>query len=142
MSTHDSPTLADRLFVATQHAIPQHFLSRLVYRLTRSRLDSVKNALIKAFMRGFSPDMSDAVRRDPLVLEARHAGERVLEQVVDHAHDRAHCMCAYCASRRNIPSPKSWKSACRQAKRGVNTTPGLSVCIWRWRTWKQTQIEP
>ena len=66
MSTHDSPTLADRLFVATQHAIPQHFLSRLVYRLTRSRLPGVKNALIKSFMRGFSPDMSDAMQRDPL----------------------------------------------------------------------------
>jgi phosphatidylserine decarboxylase len=65
MSTHDSPTLRDRLFVATQFVIPQHFLSRLVYRLTRSRSDSVKNALIKSFMRGFSPDMSDAVRRDP-----------------------------------------------------------------------------
>ena len=66
MSTHDSPTLRDRLFVATQYAIPQHFLSRLVYRLTRSRLPGVKNALIKSFMRGFSPDMSDAMQRDPL----------------------------------------------------------------------------
>jgi len=67
MSTHDSgPTLRDRLFVALQYAIPQHFLSRLVYRLTRSRTPGVKNALIKSFMRGFSPDMSDAVQPDPL----------------------------------------------------------------------------
>jgi phosphatidylserine decarboxylase len=66
MSTHESPTLKDRLFVATQFAIPQHFLSRLVYRLTRSRTPSVKNALIKSFMRGFSPDMSDALQPDPL----------------------------------------------------------------------------
>jgi phosphatidylserine decarboxylase len=66
MSTHESPTLKDRLFVATQHAIPQHFLSRLVYHLTRSRSPGVKNALIKSFMRGFSPDMSDAVQPDPL----------------------------------------------------------------------------
>jgi phosphatidylserine decarboxylase len=70
MSTHDSPTLKDRLFVATQYVIPQHFLSRLVYRLTRSRSDTVKNALIKSFMRGFSPDMSDAVRQDPLAYES------------------------------------------------------------------------
>jgi phosphatidylserine decarboxylase len=70
MSTHDSPTLRDRLFVATQHIIPQHFLSRLVYRLTRSRTHSVKTALIKSFMRGFSPDMSDAVRRDPLAYDS------------------------------------------------------------------------
>jgi len=70
MSTPDSPTLRDRLFVATQYVIPQHFLSRLVYRLTRSRSDGVKNALISSFMRGFSPDMSDAVRRDPLAYES------------------------------------------------------------------------
>jgi phosphatidylserine decarboxylase len=66
MSTHDAPTLRDRLFVATQYVIPQHFLSRLVYRLTRSRSPGVKNALIKSFMRGFSPDISEAVQRDPL----------------------------------------------------------------------------
>jgi len=66
MSMHDSPTLRDRLFVATQHLIPQHFLSRLVYRLTRSRSPGVKNALIKSFIRGFSPDMSDAIERNPL----------------------------------------------------------------------------
>jgi phosphatidylserine decarboxylase len=66
MSTHDSPTVRDRLFVATQYLIPQHFLSRLVYRLTRSRSPGVKNALIRSFIRGFSPDMSDAMQRDPL----------------------------------------------------------------------------
>jgi phosphatidylserine decarboxylase len=58
--------LLDRLFVASQYLLPQHFLSRLVYRLTRSRSPSVKNALIKSFIRGFSPDMSDALQRDPL----------------------------------------------------------------------------
>jgi phosphatidylserine decarboxylase len=66
MSADDSPTLRERLFVATQYLIPQHFLSRLVYRLTRSRSASVKNALIKSFMRGFSPDMADAIQPDPL----------------------------------------------------------------------------
>jgi phosphatidylserine decarboxylase len=60
------PTFRERLFVATQYVIPQHFLSRVVYRLTRSRLPGVKNALIKSFMRGFSPDMSDAVQPAPL----------------------------------------------------------------------------
>lgn len=66
MSANDSPTVRDRLFVASQYLIPQHFLSRLVYRLTRSRAPSVKNALINSFMRGFSPDMSDALQPDPL----------------------------------------------------------------------------
>jgi hypothetical protein len=29
----------------------------------------------------------DAVRRTPVVAEARHPGERLLQQVIDHAHD-------------------------------------------------------
>jgi phosphatidylserine decarboxylase len=66
MKKDDLPTLTNRLFVASQYAIPQHFLSRVVYRLTRSRTPSVKNALISSFIRGFSPDMSDALQPDPL----------------------------------------------------------------------------
>jgi phosphatidylserine decarboxylase len=62
----EAPTLRDRLFVASQYLLPQHFLSRLVYRLTRSRSRGVKNALIKSFMRGFSPNMSEALQPDPL----------------------------------------------------------------------------
>jgi phosphatidylserine decarboxylase len=59
-------TVKDRLFVASQYALPQHFLSRIVYRLTRSRSRGLKNALISNFMRGFSPDMSDALQPDAL----------------------------------------------------------------------------
>ena len=65
MTTEDSPTLRDRLFVTTQHLIPQHFLSRQVYRLTRNRTPAVKNVLISSFMRGFNPDMSEAIQPDP-----------------------------------------------------------------------------
>ncbi len=66
MSPEDSPTARERLFVASQYLLPQHFLSRIVYRLTRSRAPRVKNALISNFMRSFHPDMSDAMQRDPL----------------------------------------------------------------------------
>lgn len=66
MSAPDTPTIKDRLFVASQYLLPQHFLSRLVYHLTRSRSPGVKNALIRSFMRGFTPDMTDALQRDPL----------------------------------------------------------------------------
>jgi phosphatidylserine decarboxylase len=66
MGANDSPTVKDRLFVASQYLIPQHFLSRLVYRITRSRAPGVKNALINSFLRGFSPDMSDALQPNPL----------------------------------------------------------------------------
>jgi phosphatidylserine decarboxylase len=55
-----------RPFVALQHLIPQHFLSRLVYHVTRSRVPAIKNALISSFMRGFHPDMTEAAQPDPL----------------------------------------------------------------------------
>lgn len=62
----DARTLGARLFVAVQHLLPQHVLSRVVHRIARSRNERVKNALISAFVRGFRPDMSDAVQPDPL----------------------------------------------------------------------------
>jgi phosphatidylserine decarboxylase len=61
----ESPTLRARLFVAMQYLLPQHFLSRQVHRLARSRLKPVKNALIGAFVRRFGPDMSDAADPEP-----------------------------------------------------------------------------
>jgi phosphatidylserine decarboxylase len=61
-----SPTLRARLFVAMQYLLPQHFLSRQVHRLARSRLKPVKNALIASFVRHFRPDMSDAAEPEPL----------------------------------------------------------------------------
>ena len=61
-----SPKLRARTFVALQHVLPQHLLSRLVHRLTRSRLRPLKNALISAFVRHFRPDMSSACEPEPL----------------------------------------------------------------------------
>jgi phosphatidylserine decarboxylase len=55
-----------KLFVGMQHVLPQHFLTSIVYSATRSRRPAVKNALINSFMRGFHPDMSDAVEPNPL----------------------------------------------------------------------------
>jgi phosphatidylserine decarboxylase len=60
-----TPGAGGRAFVALQHLLPQHGISRVVLAATRSRAPAFKNALIKLFMRGFSPDMSDAVERDP-----------------------------------------------------------------------------
>ncbi|MGH8326025.1 MAG: archaetidylserine decarboxylase, partial [Steroidobacteraceae bacterium] len=61
----NSPPLGARLFVAMQHLLPQHFLSRQVHRLARSRVKPFKNALIGSFMRHFHPDMSDAADPEP-----------------------------------------------------------------------------
>jgi phosphatidylserine decarboxylase len=58
-------TLRARAFVALQYLLPQHLLSNLVYRLTRSRIGWLKDLLIGAFMRHFEPDMSDAQVTDP-----------------------------------------------------------------------------
>ena len=61
----EAPGAGGRAFVALQHLLPQHGISRLVLAATRSRAPAFKNALIKLFMKGFHPDMSDAVEQDP-----------------------------------------------------------------------------
>jgi phosphatidylserine decarboxylase len=66
-------TPAARGFILLQRLLPQHTLSRLVHALTRVRSRGFKNALIRAFMRGFRPDMSDARQTDPLAYESFNA---------------------------------------------------------------------
>lgn len=61
----DEPGVGGRAFVALQHLLPQHGISRLVLAATRSRSPAFKNALIRLFVRGFRPDMSDAVETEP-----------------------------------------------------------------------------
>ena len=58
--------MRDALFIALQKILPQHFLSRLVLRLTRVRAPRVKNTLISVFLRRFRPDMSEAAQPDAL----------------------------------------------------------------------------
>jgi phosphatidylserine decarboxylase len=62
---NDQPGAAGRAFVALQRLLPQHGISRLVLQATRSRNPAFKNALIRLFVRGFKPDMADAVETDP-----------------------------------------------------------------------------
>ena len=61
----ENPGATGRAFVALQHLLPQHGISRLVLRATRSRVPAFKNALIRLFVRGFNPDLSDAIETDP-----------------------------------------------------------------------------
>jgi phosphatidylserine decarboxylase len=63
--TGPSPGAGGRAFVALQRLLPQHGISRAVLALTRSRTPAFKNALIRLFVRGFRPDMTDAVLTDP-----------------------------------------------------------------------------
>lgn len=56
-------SLGARAFVALQYLLPQHLLSRAVWLLTRSTW--LRRPLVSAFMRGFKPDLRDAVQSDP-----------------------------------------------------------------------------
>ena len=66
MDEQRSPGIADRAFIAMQYLLPQHALSRLVLRATRSRAAGFKNALIGWFVRSFRVDMRDAAETNPL----------------------------------------------------------------------------
>lgn len=59
-------TLTDRAFVAMQYLLPQHAISALVLRATRSKSVGFKNFIIKRFVRAFRPAMHDALQSDPL----------------------------------------------------------------------------
>ena len=56
-----------------QHLLPHHLISRCVLGFTRVRFRPVKNALTALFMRGFRPDMSDAVEPDPYAYDTFNA---------------------------------------------------------------------
>ena len=73
MNAPDADGGRARLFVALQYLLPQHFLSHLAHRITRSRVPLVKNALIRGFVDHFHPDMSEAEQPDPLGYETFNA---------------------------------------------------------------------
>jgi len=58
----DGPGLLAQARVFYQHLLPQHFLSGLMYRLTRVSWSPLKNLLITGFIRLYNVDMSLAVR--------------------------------------------------------------------------------
>ena len=55
-----------RLFVWLQYLMPQHALSRLTLRATRVRAPWFKNCLVRAFLRLYTVEMSEAAEPDPL----------------------------------------------------------------------------
>jgi phosphatidylserine decarboxylase len=72
MQNPDAPTgpatraasAGDLLRAAFQVPLPQHALSRLVFRLTRSRARWVKGPLIRAFVRAYGVDLGEAAEPD------------------------------------------------------------------------------
>ena len=61
------------LFVSMQYLLPQHALSRVVMAATRVRVRWIKDALIGAFLRGYSPDLGDAAEPDAHAFESFNA---------------------------------------------------------------------
>lgn len=57
--------IAERLFVLVQYLLPQHLLTRIVYRLTRIRTRPVVDATIRWFCWQFGVDVSEAERDVP-----------------------------------------------------------------------------
>lgn len=54
-----------RVFVTLQYLLPHHLLCRLAYTLSRSRQSWLKNALIRAFVRHYRPQMAEALEPEP-----------------------------------------------------------------------------
>ena len=54
----------DWLKAASQYALPQHAIARIVYRLTRIEKPAVKNRLIRHFIRRFDVNMNEAATPD------------------------------------------------------------------------------
>jgi len=53
----------DKLFIATQHMVPQHLLSRVVGGLAEAEMVWVKNPLINLFIKKFGVNMEEAERK-------------------------------------------------------------------------------
>ena len=73
VSSVPAPSVRDRLFVAMQHLLPQHFLSRIVLGVTRIRFRPVKNLLIRSFVKHFKPNMGEAAQPNPLLYQSFNA---------------------------------------------------------------------
>ena len=87
-------TLSQKAFSLLQYPLPQHALSRLTGKFAQCDNPWVKNTLIKAFIKRFNVDMSQALEPDPtayatfndfftraLKADARPVGEGILSTV-------------------------------------------------------------
>ncbi|HEV2704105.1 MAG TPA: archaetidylserine decarboxylase [Steroidobacteraceae bacterium] len=65
--------MGNAAFILLQRLLPQHALSRMVHALARVRWRGCKNLLIRAFIRAFRPELSDARQPQPLAYESFNA---------------------------------------------------------------------
>jgi phosphatidylserine decarboxylase len=59
------PRMLDYLHALPQYVLPHHLLSRIMLKITRSRIEPWKNLLIKAFIHHYKVDMSLAKEPNP-----------------------------------------------------------------------------
>lgn len=69
----DSAPLSARVFVALQYLLPQLLLSRWVGHIARARATWIRRPLIRAFLRAYRPDLSDAAQPDPMAYPSFNA---------------------------------------------------------------------
>jgi len=57
--------ISDIIKIAPQHVLPHHFLSGIMYAITRSKSTYLKNFIIQTIIKIYKVDMKDAVVSDP-----------------------------------------------------------------------------
>ena len=57
--------LSEAIKIIPQHILPHHFLSSIMYSITRSKATHVKNIIIRTIIKLYNVDMKDAVVSDP-----------------------------------------------------------------------------
>lgn len=62
---HQPKRLTELLFVGLQYLLPHHFLSSLMYRITRIEWPKLKNFQIRQVIQHYQVDMSEALESDP-----------------------------------------------------------------------------
>jgi phosphatidylserine decarboxylase len=55
----------DRVFAGLQHLLPKHLLTRIVYSVARSRSPTIRNLLLRNFLRAYEVNLAEAAQPDP-----------------------------------------------------------------------------
>lgn len=63
----------DRLFAALQYVLPKHLLSRCMYAIARSASPSIKNTVLRVFLKGYRINMAEAEQPDPFAYRTFNA---------------------------------------------------------------------
>ena len=62
-------SIKDKIFIASQHIVPQHLLSRLVGWVAETKISWIKNLFISKFIKAFNVNMDEAQRQTPEAFE-------------------------------------------------------------------------